>query len=100
MTTALKTAPEKEIAFILNVLQYENLEELENITTTDEAYDQIAEYRRSFGDDLPEGLTEPEVMMLVWNYCLSKMWQDKLTSEEEKLAAAHPDWIRFRCCEL
>lgn len=73
MTAALKIALEKEIAFIFNVMQQADIRELEQLTMIDEALEVSKAYRRSFGVIMPEGLIQPEIMLLVWNYCRDEL---------------------------
>lgn len=100
MTTTMKNALAAEIDFINGILAYESTDSLELIQSLDEAKVQVEGYMSDYNEDLPEGLTDPETMMLVWNYCVTeekKAYQAmKVQQYDDQFAAEHPDSIRFR----
>lgn len=100
MTTKLHDALINEIAFVFDVLEHEDIESLYTIDTLSEAADQSEGYASAWGDELPEGLTDPETMMMVWNYCIEELRkaaeQKKIQQQDDQIAAMNPDCLRFR----
>lgn len=70
MTETLKKVLQDEIQFITEDIAYECLDDLLPLQTLAESTAQVNDYIDDFGDDLPEALRDPVIMMLVWNYCL------------------------------
>ena len=70
MTETLKKVLQDEISFITEDIAYECLEDLRPLQTLSAATEQVNDCIDDYGDDLPEALRDPVIMMLVWNYCL------------------------------
>lgn len=100
MTTKMHDALINEIAFIFDVLEHEDIRSLELINTIDEAKAQVEGYMGDYNEDLPEGLTDPETMMMVWNYCIEKLRKEaedrRIQEEDDRFAQLLPNTIRFR----
>ena len=96
MTTKMHDMLIDEIAFIFDCLEYEDISNLETIDTIEEAKAQTEEYDRCFCGDIPEGLNDPEIMMMVWNYCLNEKKKADVIKLDDEIAAEHPDHLRFR----
>lgn len=82
MTTELKNALKTEIEFINEWNAYPD-SELEPITNIDDAMTQIE--GMELADDFPEGLKNPETLMLVWNYCLDVDNARRKAEEESRM---------------
>ena len=67
MNDALKEALSDEIDFVRNWLAYPDYEPAK-FETLAEAREQIDNMKLT--DDLPDGLWDPEITLLVWNYCV------------------------------
>lgn len=75
MTETLKKVLQDEIQFITEDIAYECLDDLRPLQTLAAATEQVNDCIDDFGDDLPEALRDPVLMMLVWNYCLERKQQ-------------------------
>ena len=70
MTETLKKVLQDEIQFITEDIAYECLDDLRPLQTLAGAAEQVNDCVDDFGDDFPEALRDPVILMLVWNYCL------------------------------
>ena len=70
MTETLKKVLQDEIQFITGDIAYECLDDLRPLQTLAESTAQVNDYIDDYGDDLPEALRDPVILMMVWNYCL------------------------------
>lgn len=79
MTETLKRVLKDEIQFITEDIAYECLDDLRPLQTLAAATEQVNDCIDDFGDDLPEALRDPVIMMLVWNYCLDRAMKRRNT---------------------
>ena len=88
MTHAMESALAEEIDTIFSYLAYEDENDLEYMTTLDDAQLQIDGINggRDPDDPLPEGLNDPATMLIVWNYCVAveKKRAEKIREERER----------------
>lgn len=86
MDDMMKEVFAEEIDFVNGWIAYPDYE-LEPLTTLDEAQMQIDGMK--LADDYPDRLFDPEVMMLVWNYCIELANGKKvntMTPAQERIA--------------
>jgi len=99
MTSTMIKILTKEIAAIEDWLQFDDGEELTTFDSLDDAKSQIDGMKADM-EDFPETLSDPEIMLLCWNYVVEQkkatLEQKRIEKQDDEIAFMNPDCLRFR----
>lgn len=99
MTTTMINILTKEIAAIEDWLQFDDGEELTTFESLEEAKVQIEGMQNDF-EEFPETLSDPEIMLICWNYVVDQkkalLEKKRIEQQDDQIAAQNPDCLRFR----
>jgi len=95
MTKAMEKLLKSEINFIR--CWTEHGDEIGPMESLEDAKTQIDGMVNDYnGDDFPEGLKDPETMLMCWNFVVMDIRIQRAKKNDDEIRHFHPDWIEIK----